>query len=66
MTYQTYLIVCALSAAVAMLTGLFIGGRKTKARRAQDDDEQAESLNRYSEAKRAQKSVPIFLRKQAD
>ena len=48
-----------------VLFGLFfivIGRRKD----ASEDQEQMEYLSRYSEAKRAQKELPIMLRKQSD
>jgi len=47
----------------AVLGFIAIFGRRKD---ASEDQEQMEYLSRYSEAKRAQKEMPIMLRKQAD
>ena len=60
--YIVFLIGCALMAAVAIGIGIVMSRTGEK----RNDDEQAEYLSRYSEAKRARKDVPIMLRKQAD
>lgn len=61
MSYTTFLILSFLIAAVAMFAGMLIG------RQSLDDAPvDAEALRRLSEAKVAQKSVPIMMRNQAD
>ena len=59
--YIVFIVGCALMAA-AIAIGKIISRMGEK----RNDDEQAEYLSRYSEAKRARKDVPIMLRKQAD
>lgn len=51
------------SLACLFLAGILAGISRMNER---DDEEFAESLRRASEARLAQKSVPIFLRDQAD
>lgn len=60
--YIVFIVGCALVAALAIVAGIVCN----KVGVARDDDEQAEYLSKYSEAKRARKNVPIMLRKQAD
>lgn len=60
--YIVYIIGCALIAALAIVIGMICNKFGVE----RDDAEQMEYLSRYSEAKRARKSVPIFLRDQAD
>ena len=59
--YIVFLIGCALMAAGAIAIGICINRMGEK----RNDAEQVEYLSRYSEARRARKDVPIFLRKQA-
>ena len=60
--YIVFIVGCTLMAAGAIAIGICINRMGEK----RDDDEQAEYLSRYSDAKRARKDVPIMLRKQAD
>jgi TRAP-type C4-dicarboxylate transport system permease large subunit len=60
--YTAYLFGALLLAIIAVALAVVM----SRANDTQDDEELAESLRRDSEAKLAQKSVPIMLRKQCD
>lgn len=61
--YIVFLIGCALMAAGgAIVIGICINKMNGK----RSDAEEAEYLSRYSDAKRMQRDVPMFLRKQSD
>jgi len=60
--YIVFIVGCALMAAGA----IFIGKAMSKMGDKRNDAEEAEYLSKYSEAKRARKDVPMFLRKQSD
>ncbi len=60
--YIVFIIGLALVVALSIASGYVFHKFGVK----RDDAEQAEYLSKYSAARRAQKDVPIMLRKQAD
>lgn len=60
--YIVFIIGCALMAGLAIVIGIIC----KKFSVARNDEEEVEYLSRYSERKRLQKDVPVFLRKRSD